>query len=1023
MKIASRAARSSARYGALGVLALGLTSACSQQSQATQLRSLQASGDLSFLCLSHGPDDVVIRAEGLEFCPDYDNPDDEAPEHRRLHALVTQPETGEVALVDLYDAVPIDGEPTQPGYNFMSVGAEPGAIVSTPGGQASFVGVREAGREGIFGLPTSCIGQRPAEEPLRDITSWPACRLPAAPGPIELLLDPGLDDDANPNTPPLVRERCEADYIASEELIGRSPGATRATCPADLALESKPYGRRKLAVALPSFREVWVLDAQELLDRAPGSFEACVPEQRLVLDAGDATPPPQALPPELVPPAASCSPVGNDYGPSGEFTPYPTDFAVDDRQRLYVSDAQAPVIHVLDAANPCALEALPALHPTSYLDPGAVITTSKVAASSLTPGGKRFVYAVDASGSATAGSVIPFDVSPGVSAGRPLIKARSTWNPLEPPDRIVFPQDVADVSFVFRDVPELVDGVGSDGVSCDPDPLSSDIGAEYQPSSDRLSGAAPLKLRGTFGLAALHSGRIGVIDVEDLDAPCRRALTANTTPVEDVQGCANDPVVFNGLIAGQYVTLNGVATVSRELSCNVIEPHRVRSNSFFEAGRTGGLRSFPTLALATGRTVATDQSSEGRDLPRMLGARQPNAATSPQLIVGQFRYNQGEGLELDPNLAERSSLLLSFEEPRAYNSNEDFVAIYEGPVGASGQSFIRVEPDGFLRIDDGVNGRFCEGGVQDEQVTRDVGVGLGVSAAELDAFARRHGDYVQIVEDLPEEDDAYWTPGNPGATCGSELFDIDVSGSGSGGGRALCDDFFGPFQLQNFTRDLRIVEAGEDTMRLESRILEATSSSARRRQLSEFVSCCFPRSTRFAVRAGNQWVVQGSSSGAPHHIKADPSSGRCIQDCNPLSQKLQSRVFEISCSSGCADAAGDTLPAVGLARAGEDIACVVDDVSGGIEPGEPGAQCVFQSLTTRFAIYRGRSPSQRNMRFRWQVVGGFDPFLLNLSSLDRTSSPRSLTYVRDVDRVFLADGTARGLSFLSLRSFQLQTVF
>lgn len=1022
MKIASRAARTFASFGALGVLALGFTSACSQQSQATQLRSLQSSGELSFLCLSHGPDDVVIRAEGLEFCPDFDNDDEDAPEHRRLHAMVTQPETGEVALVDLYDAVPVDGEPTQPGYNFMTVGAEPGAIVSTPGGQASFVGVREAGREGIFGLPTSCIGQRPPDEPLRDITSWPACRLPAAPGPMELLLDPGLDDDGNPNTPALVRERCEADYVAPEDLIGRSPGATRDLCPADLALESKPYGRRKLAVALPSFREIWVLDAQELLDRAPGSFEACVPEQRLVLDAGDSLPP-QTLPPDLVPPAASCSPAGNDYGPSDGFTPYPTDFAVDDRQRLYVADGQAPVIHVLDAANPCALGALPPLHTSSYLDPGAVITTSKVAASSLTPLGKRFVYAVDASTSATAGSVIPFDVSPGVTERRPLIKARSPWTPLEPPDRIVFPQDVADVSFVFRDVPALVDNVGVDGVSCDPDPLSTDAGSRYRPTDDRLSGASPLKLRGTFGLAALHSGRIGVIDVEDLDAECRRRLTTNTTAVEDIYGCASDPEVFNGAQSGVYVTTNGVATVSNELSCNVVQPHRVRGNTFFEAGRTGGLRSFPTLALATGRTVATDQSPEGRGLPRMLGAPPPNAAGNPELIVGQFRYPLGEGLELDPNLAERSSLLLSFEEPRAYNSNEDFVAIYEGPVGASGQSFFRVEPDGFLRVDDGVNGRFCEGGVQDEEVTREVGAGLGVAATNLEAFARRHSDYVQIVEDLLEKDDPYWAPGGGGAACGADLFDVDVSSAGSGGGRALCEDFFGPYQLQNATRDLRIVEASEDSLRLEPRILEPNNSPERRAQLSEFVSCCFARSSRYTVRAGHQWVVQGSGSGAPHHIKADPTSGRCIQDCNPLTQKLQSRVFEISCSNGCADAPGDTLPAVGLAQPGVDFACVVDDVNGGIAPGEPGAECVYQSLTTRFAIYRGRQESLRNMRFRWQVVGGFDPFLLNLTTLDRTSSPRSMTYVRDVDRLFLSDGTARGLSFVSLRNFQLQTIF
>ena len=44
------------------------------------------------------------------------------------------------------------------------------------------VGVHEVGREGIFALPTSCIVPREPDEPLRDIRTWPACRLPAAPG-------------------------------------------------------------------------------------------------------------------------------------------------------------------------------------------------------------------------------------------------------------------------------------------------------------------------------------------------------------------------------------------------------------------------------------------------------------------------------------------------------------------------------------------------------------------------------------------------------------------------------------------------------------------------------------------------------------------------------------------------------------------------------------------------------------------------------------------------------------------------
>jgi hypothetical protein len=406
----------------------------------------------------------------------------------------------------------------------------------------------------------------------------------------------------------------------------------------------------------------------------------------------------------------------------------------------------------------------------------------------------------------------------------------------------------------------------------------------------------------------------------------------------------------------------------------------------------------------------------------MLAARQPGEE-EPVLRVGQFLYTTGGGLELDPSLATRSSMLLSFQEPRAFNSNEDFAATYEGSIGASGQAYLTLDSDGYLRIDDGVNGSFCEAGVQDQELTRGVGSGLGVAEARLDAFARRHADYVQIVDELREEEDAYWQPGNAGATCGADLFQTEVS-AGSAGGRALCEDFFGPSELQNGTRDLRVVEASETTLRLEPRIFDPTQGSARRRQqISEFVSCCFPQSLGFGVRAGHQWVVQGSIGGFAHHVKAEPSTGRCVADCNPLTQRLQSRAYEISCSGACAIPAGEDQPVVGLADPDVDSACVVDDVSGGIEPGEPGSQCVFQSLTTRFAIYRGRVPSTRNMRFRWQFVGGFEPFLLNLSTVDRTSSPRSMIYDRDLDRIFLSDGTARGLSFVSLRNFQLQTIY
>jgi hypothetical protein len=208
---------------------------------------------------------------------------------------------------------------------------------------------------------------------------------------------------------------------------------------------------------------------------------------------------------------------------------------------------------------------------------------------------------------------------------------------------------------------------------------------------------------------------------------------------------------------------------------------------------------------------------------------------------------------------------------------------------------------------------------------------------------------------------------------------------------------------------------------LEPGVLEADASSQRRQQMAEFYACCFPRPATFVVRASKQWVVRGSASGVPHHVTADPTTGRCIDDCNPLTQRLRARVFEIACTENCERPSPNEPPVVGLATT-DDTACVVDSIAGGILPGEPGSECVYQSLTTRFAIYRGRVASRRNMRFRWQLAGGFQPFLFSLSSLDRESSPRALIYNGELDRLFLPDGSARGLTYMVLRSFSVRTI-
>jgi hypothetical protein len=1000
--------------------------ACTQESTTASLRALDPVGDVSLLCL--GRDDTGAFTLGRERaeCPDYG--DEDSPYNRRFHALVTQPATGEVALVDLaspLNEAVIDYEPTQPGYSFMAVGAEPTSVVSTPGSVASFVAVREAGREGVFGIPSSCIAPRRADEPLRDIRTWPACRLPAAPDAMVMLVDPALDDDADPATPDRVRAACAGDYVDSETLLGAAPAATRAQCPADLATETVLPGRRKLAITLPSLGEVWVLDAQELLDREPGSFDACNVEERFALSA-DVTAATQRVPADLTPSSPSCAPVGFNQGPAPDnFVPWPGDVALDDDGRLFISDNQAPVVHVLDVGDPCNLAALPSLEPRSFVDPTAVVTSGRLAVSRLTPLGKRYVYAVDESSTDSSGMLMVFDVSPGSTDRTPIVRQRSAFNPAEPPDRIALGRDVADVEFIYQDFPEFVDNVAIEGIACDPDPTLplGDPATEYRPSSDLSVGASPRKLRGTFAFAALHSGQMAVIDVEDLDAACRRPVRTNPEPEDDIFGCHDDDPALDE----DGYRVGPIPTVSNELSCNLVVPHRTRSRSFFTNAAGGspsaGLIAFPALTLDTGRSVTTDQTDDGRDFPKLLPARRV-AGQDEQLFVGAVVYSTDSSstlLDTDPGTAERSGLLLSYEEPRAYVPGENFSVIYEGPVRQVSNALFTVDAErGLGVINEGLNASYCTSGVQDMDLASEQARNLGVSAPVAQAaFARRQADYVQLLGELSDEDEPYWRDPTSGGQCGQELFGQNPT---TLPGRSLCEQFFGPAEIQSTERDFRIVEAHEDYLLVEPRRYDpATMSQTRRRQLAEFAACCFPESTAYGIRAGSHWLVRGAATGFANDVTTDPSTRRCVTNCSPMASRQRGRAYEISCGEDC-PTDDNGRPAIGYADPDLDEACIVSDTRDGIDPGEPGSECVFQNLTTRFAVYRGQRASVRDMRFTWQLSDGFNPLLMNMTSVDRPrSTPHSLQFIPENGQLIIPDGSVRGLTFMSSRSLGTMT--
>ncbi len=963
------------------LLLVMLLGGCQQAPVTQPLRSLERSGAVSFVCV--GPDG---QGRDINDCPDY------ASGQNRLLALVTQTLRGEVAVVDLTAGNVVDVDRSTPGYNFLPIGANPVSIVSTPGGVATFVGVAEAGKEGIYALPSSCVGppQKKSDggyEQVRDLTSWPACKLPSAPGSMTILIDPPKDDDNNPATPKRERASCSAPYSDDAGAVGQAVAATRSECPADLALETNPPGRRKLAVALPKLGEIAIIDAQQLLDRPPGSFGAC-PVEKWVHPQVDlpASGIKQPLPPDLQ--KAGCTPPELNYGPpSQSFLSRPAGFALSDK-KLYVADRGAPVVHVFDVSDPCNISEQPPLLPESLDSPGRVVTTSRVAVSPLTTDGKRFAYAIDE----TQGSVMIFDVSPGSSNRTPIVRPGSPWLPFEAPDRLAFSSPARDVTFALRDVPipDPQTGVTQIGELCNPDPSipTDSVAALYRTSSDLSTGAGPRKLRGVFGFVMLASGQIAVIDEDDFDAACRRPVEANHASTPDFRGCADDPKS----ISSYEVTSGGAskATVSDEMSCNVVERHRTRSANFVLADSTTGvrapaLRSYPRLHTPQGS--APGPGTE----PMMLGV-DFSATTPAQVFIGPDYFKSGDSsrpLDIDPATAKDDSLVLPFNEPRAYAAKEDFSLTYEGPImGDRNTGVIAASSADFS--DPGAF--FCDRGVEDYDATLAYAKdSLGISA-DLDRFATQHADYVQIKSTVPDASDSYWKT-DAAKECGGEA-----------NGHFNCVGLFGTKDTPTVARDLRIREAYTDHLVVEPRSSGVKMSTVR---------CCFPAEQTYTIRGGGQWILIGSQSGFRNHMTT-AADGRCVADCNPRRELLKGRAFEIRTkaqANACAVKKGgpSDCPMVG---------CVADS-----EPVQSDNPCVFSSLDARFAVYRGSEPSERDTSFTWTTTGGFSPLFADLTSQTSSVLPLSMVFVPQIGQLAVADGAAEGLALVSLDSVAVSHLY
>lgn len=982
--------------GALGAVLL-LANSCSRQTVTVQLHPFQASGDVAYVCRT-----PQGASRPLADC----SPATIARGELDLYALMTQTATGEVAVINVPNDPAslhsgegiVDVDPSVPGYGFLHVGGLPSKIVSTPGGSLSVVAVTEAGKPGLFALPTKCVGAPTpgasgAVGTDRDLLSWPACSLPAAPGSLAIVTAPETDTLCDGSPSP------RASLVASAEDL---------SCVAELALpegEGGPKGRRKIVVTLPDRGSIAVIDAAWLAQgTSPGDFSDCLIEAELPLNP-KFEPKSQTLPEDLRDPGAKDGSANQSAQP-GPFRARPAGLALD-HNTLYVADSDAPLIHEVDLSNPCRPVENPPLLTRSLDRPDRIVTTSRLAVSPLTPSGRKFVYAIDQYDSPTA-SIMAFDVSPGATDRTPIVRPRSWQISSEPPDRIQFPSAPRDITFFERDRPVFDPLTGNivEGVSCDPTPGNSGVGISYQSTPEYVSGARAVELRGVFGGALLTSGQVAVIDVEDFDAPCRRPVSINPNPSEeDFRGCLGDPAVAGGA----FVNGEGFRTVTDEVSCRMVEPHRARSSSLGLTDPTRGihapsLRGFPQLR-------SPDEASQlmPDDKPRLRAVdftlRPDEKTESPapaEVFVGTGLYRSDSidsPLDVTPAAAlERHSVALPFAEPRAYLGSDTLTLTYEGTL-------TEPLPAGFLRIDDpnrpftdeaftlyDPSVGFCDRGVHDEALmesTAKAQFGLNGSAAQ--DFGRAHADYVQLVGKFPDADDAYWKHAELGCerdACIATFGDYDPALASS---------------KPSSAREFRVVDALQQWLKIEPRNASGTDADT----LKSMAVCCYPSGATYVVRASGHWVLRSDSGSVRHRVRAQlqqPDESHlykqqqldCQFDPSPRKRGFETRVFEMCTGTGCGECKYKNAD-VGVTAADKEA-----------------AKCVYNSPTARFAVYRGAKPSVRDMAFNWQTMGGFVPMRIDFSVLSPQVSPNALVPVPSMDWLTVVDGSSLGLVLLSL---------
>jgi hypothetical protein len=471
---------------------------------------------------------------------------------------------------------------------------------------------------------------------------------------------------------------------------------------------------------------------------------------------------------------------------------------------------------------------------------------------------------------------------------------------------------------------------------------------------------------------------MSVIDLDDYDANCRRPRLSD----DPALGCGRNVTV----------PVTGLLSTSQEVSCNVVQRHRQRSAAYFtnvdQAGRhSPALLTFPILYDKDGTAIVSDpmRPETAKLLPKLLGpalvAAEHDEASWPLLgTVLSSTATPNAGLSSLPDEAVANWVAFDLRAPRAHTT-QMWTVTYEGTLPwfigrrgrlqcAADKSDLECETGddpSHLEVFDSSVG-FCDGGAQGEDMK------LGDRPA---------GDIFEIIEELPDPADPYWTSPKVAGVCS----------------RQDCEEVFGTLEAPRVVdtgapvgRDILIEKSFQGRLSLKPSVTTKQDADGKLRRVP--VSCCFPYPVAYTIRANDQWIVSGQSTGFAHRLipdpaETDPIKAACIESCDPNLALRNGRL---------------------RARAPSEAVPTYDSNE------------AFHNAQMRFVLWDMEQTScmnppcsgrVRDRYFSFQEVGGFLPMRFSLSSTSLVL-PQSVRYVRGLQMLAVPDPVQMGLILVDL---------